>query len=70
MATPRTQRLALPSWRDLEKLVLLTLLGEQEPIRRYALAERTVASRTWPRALRDQQPLATNPTHPSHLAER
>lgn len=40
------------------------------PVRRYELAERTVAAGRWPRDLREQRPLATNPTHPTHLAER
>src|SRR4051794_7096672 len=69
MATVNS-RLPLPHWHDLRDLVLVTLADERGPVRRYELAERAVAAGRWPRELREQRPLATNPTHPSHLGER
>src|SRR4051794_14012979 len=69
MATVNS-RLPLPHWHDLRDLVLVTLADERGPVRRYELAERAVAAGRWPRELREQRPLATNPTHPTHLAER
>jgi hypothetical protein len=63
-------RLPLPHWHLLRDLVLLTLAGERDPVRRYELAERTIAAGRWSRELRQQRPLATSPTHSTHLAER
>jgi hypothetical protein len=64
------ERLAMPQWHILRNLVLLTLRGQREPVRRYALVEHAIAARPWPAQLRDQKPLATNPTHRTHLGER
>src|SRR4051794_12667152 len=69
MATVNS-RIHLPHWHELRDLVLVTLTDEREPVRRYELAERAVAAGRWPREVREQRPLATSPTHPTHLAER
>ena len=69
-AEPTRRHAGHDSARLRDFLLLVSLLADREPARRYELAERPLSSRRWSRRERTRPSASTEATHREHLAER
>lgn len=68
-AVPTKRRAGRESTK-LRDFLLVSLLADREPVRRYELAERPLSSRRWSRRERTRPSASSEATHREHLAER